>query len=381
MDSSIAAIVADPESTHAWDMYSDWLLDRGDPRGEWIRAALASDDDKVATNRPVDEERLLSPRLAEHSHVLDFRWWRGFIRGARLMGAMDDPPTFETIDALFADPHAALLSQLSLVHPINETVPLWQAAFAEARPSITSFTATNLGTAPLDALPNLASLDLAGFRDALSLDMATTAPVEQLAHPGLRKLVANGTACPAAVSGRVELPNLERLEWVLFEMIARQFCIRPAASMALFTSPESLLRRPPPKLRELNVMFDTGSRHETFAMLVPCAGLGQLRRVSWHGIDFKCASAELIEHATAFQHLDALAMSGMSSLPATDVDDLRARLEHALPTTKLEIDWDRLIKRPSGPSQPAPVIDADSRDEHGRIRAIARFTQHRGTDV
>src|SRR5580704_8789051 len=185
-------------------------------------AALASNDDKVATNRPVDEERLSSSRLVEHSHLLRFHWWRGFIRGARLMGAMDDPPTFETIDALFADPLAALLSQLSLVHPINETVPLWQAAFAEVRPSITSFTATNLGAAPLDVLPNLASLDLAGFRDALSLDMPTTAPVEQLAHPELRKLVANGSACPAAVSGRVELPNLERLVWSLFEVIDRQ---------------------------------------------------------------------------------------------------------------------------------------------------------------
>jgi hypothetical protein len=91
-------------------MYSDWLLDRGDPRGEWIRAALASDDDKVATKPPVDEEGLLSPRLAEHEHLLRFHW-RGFIRGARLMGAMDDPPTPETIAALFADPHAALLSR------------------------------------------------------------------------------------------------------------------------------------------------------------------------------------------------------------------------------------------------------------------------------
>jgi len=37
---------------------------------------------------------------------------------------MDDPPTFETIDALFADPHAALLSTLNIDHPITKTLPL-----------------------------------------------------------------------------------------------------------------------------------------------------------------------------------------------------------------------------------------------------------------
>jgi len=38
VEALIAAIVADPEAIEHWMAYGDWLLERGDRRGEWIDA-------------------------------------------------------------------------------------------------------------------------------------------------------------------------------------------------------------------------------------------------------------------------------------------------------------------------------------------------------
>ena len=156
----IAAIVAARESVEPWIAYRDWLLERNDRRGEWIRLALEGGD--AVSRRPISSEQsLLTARLNEQAHLLSFSWWRGFIEAVALIGAMDDPPTFETIDALFADPHAALISRLAIDHPITKTVPLWQAVVASERPTITKLRAANLGSGGAEIgrkLPRLESL-------------------------------------------------------------------------------------------------------------------------------------------------------------------------------------------------------------------------------
>ena len=153
----IAAIVAAPATVEPWLAYRDWLLARGDRRGEWIRLALEGGDE-ASRRQLISEKSLLTPRLYEQSHLLRFRWWRGFIEAAALIGAMDDPPTFETIEALFADPHAALISTLGLSHPITATVPLWQAVLAIERPTITRLRASDLGAGLLEVEAKLPRL-------------------------------------------------------------------------------------------------------------------------------------------------------------------------------------------------------------------------------
>lgn len=155
----IAAIGVAPDSREPWLAYRDWLVERGDPRGSWIRAALEGDDE-VTRRPPVSDEELMTPRLYAQSHLLFLGWWRGFIRTAGLTGAMDDPPTFETLEALFADPHAALLASLKLTHPIMETVPLWEPVFASVRPSITSLYINELGPGVAQLASNLPRLSL-----------------------------------------------------------------------------------------------------------------------------------------------------------------------------------------------------------------------------
>ena len=180
----IAAIVAAPKTVEPWLAYRDWLLERRDRRGEWIRLALEGGEE-VSRRRLIPEEGLLTARLNEQAHLLNFGWWRGFIVSAALIGAMDDPPTFETIDALFADPHTALLSNLGIGHPITETVPLWQAVLATERPTITKLHATDLGSGLQEIgrkLPRLRSLVLGSMTVRVLSD-------ERIEHDQLRHLV------------------------------------------------------------------------------------------------------------------------------------------------------------------------------------------------
>src|SRR5262245_62130613 len=129
----IAAIVDDPTATDRWLVYADWLLDRGDPRGELINLELALEagtadaDAQSRVNRMRrDEDALLSPRLAAQAHYWRFDFWRGFVRGATLTGANDDPPGVEAIAALCADPHAALLDTLMMRAALDVVSPLFE---------------------------------------------------------------------------------------------------------------------------------------------------------------------------------------------------------------------------------------------------------------
>jgi uncharacterized protein (TIGR02996 family) len=345
----IAAIVADPTSSHGWDVYSDWLLDRGDPRGEWIRAALASDDERVATKPPIDDRVLLSPRLADQWHLLLFSWWRGFIRGASLTGAPDDPPTGETIAALLADPHAALLSKLALGHAITDTVPLWRALVAEPRPSLRRLAASNLGDggALLDALPNLETLHLASHEPVV-------APVERLVHSNLRELIVpSERECPAAIVGAIETPRLEELSWTA-----------ASPELALVTTATSVLFHPPPRLRHLEVA------DVPLELVIDLPVFAQLRSLRWGG------GYDRVELAPRLQHLASLSF-GVTRMPAELLAPVREELERAFPKTKLDVKWSPYIEPPDPPRGRPSVIDDDSRDEHGRVSALGQFTRNR----
>jgi uncharacterized protein (TIGR02996 family) len=369
----IAAIVADPKSDEVWRAYADVLVARNDPRGAWIRSSLESTDERVAWTPPTDDERFLSPRLAEHWHRLHFRWWRGFIRSVGLMGAMDDPPTFETIDALFADPHAALLSGLSISHPIAATVPLWRSVLAEPRPSITRFNACNLGDGgmQLDKLSGLEHLSFKEMRQGPPGGSAAV-PVERIAHPSLKMLHAGATECPALLTGSFELPGLEVLVWDLWdglELTDREH----VPGLAVFEARESVLHRPPTGLRELDILG--GYLGASIDMLAACPVVSQLRTLRWAcGHDNMQTLAAVIAHAPQLRHLEALQIDSLGTPPIDDVDRWRRELEAALPNTRVAVPWDQLASRPREPTKQI-VVDADSRDEDGRVNALARFTQ------
>ena len=295
----IAAIVENPDEPHVWNVYADWLLDQGDPRGEWIRASLESSDERVATTPMIDDRMLLSPRLAEQWHLLQLDWWRGFIRGAGLTGAMDDPPTGETIEALFADPHAALLSNFSLAHAITATVPLWRVLVAEPRPTVRSLVASNLGDggALLDALSKLETLHLESNERFAPQAPPPTVPVERLVHGNLRELVASEHECPAAITGDVQTPNLETLDWAV-----PMFRGPDRDERALFTTPTSMLFHPPPRLRRLDV------DDVPLELIIDLPVFAQLNALGWRG-----GCDRVLELAPRLQHLESLSF-GMAQI-------------------------------------------------------------------
>src|SRR5260221_10737257 len=159
----IAATRVRPQSPEGGLVYADWLLGRGDARGELIPLAMTAETDaSPGASMPgiaarihllqKEEEALLSPRLVEQAHFWRFGWWRGFIRAVELVGGNDDPPGLEAVHALVADPHAGLLESVTLAHPITATVPMWQPLLDAERPRVKAPSVTN----PRDGRPRLA---------------------------------------------------------------------------------------------------------------------------------------------------------------------------------------------------------------------------------
>jgi hypothetical protein len=329
-DALIAAIVADPKSDATWRAYADALGD--DPRAAWIREALASGDDVISRRPPKDEERFMSPRLAEHWHLVELQWWRGFITGFGLTGAMDDPPTFETIEAVFDDPHAGLLSSVDLTHPVAATVPLWQALVVKPRPTVRTLIVSNLGAggARLDALPALERLVFWSMSSFELMYAATRVPVGELRHATLPELHANACAAPALITGNFDLPRLESLIWdTLASPKSAHECTE------LFTSRNSIANRPPPGLRTLLVGYMGNAEPLKLDMLAESAVLPQLAELHWNG---SLLVEEVIAHADQLRHLEELSFRAFCGTDEV-IDERRAILEHAFPNTKLDVRW------------------------------------------
>lgn len=307
------------------------------------------------------------------------------------MGAMDDPPALEAIDALFADPHIGLLEALAMAHPISATVPLWQSLLAAPRPSIRRLEAT-LGDGPdLVNLPNLEMLELQAYGTP-----SVVAPVPRLVHRRLRTLRAGPISCRGALAGEPELPELEQLWWIMFEGQPRPLVstqerrqhppLPEIPGFALFVSPTSLLNVPPPKLRELKVWGDAYGEppHELtsshIVLLGSCAVLPQLRRLEIVSVTSDRVLIDLAAAAAAYRHLEEIMISGIRDVsPETDLEELRGELSRALPDTRLEIEWSSLASNqrkalsPDAPPRTSSMYHADSRGPDGRIDAIGMF--------
>jgi uncharacterized protein (TIGR02996 family) len=103
----LAAIYADPASDHARAVYADWLLERGDPRGELIVLQLAG----VEHPEDVQRERELLQTYArtwrgplpEDASQIVFK--RGFPVGAMATGNIDEQPAWATFESITGLPH------------------------------------------------------------------------------------------------------------------------------------------------------------------------------------------------------------------------------------------------------------------------------------
>lgn len=87
-----AAISADPDERSGYEVYADWLAERGDPRGEFIQVQLALElaEDPALRER---ERELLKAHEADWLGHLDWlvrvraRWRRGFVERIEVLTA------------------------------------------------------------------------------------------------------------------------------------------------------------------------------------------------------------------------------------------------------------------------------------------------------
>jgi uncharacterized protein (TIGR02996 family) len=94
------AIRRDPDDDGARMVYADWLLERGDPYGELISAALAGDDDRVRALRDTERAAVTArmPGWARYPEVE-----RGMVCAFETTRAVDDvlaPPAIAELVAL-----------------------------------------------------------------------------------------------------------------------------------------------------------------------------------------------------------------------------------------------------------------------------------------
>jgi uncharacterized protein (TIGR02996 family) len=90
-----AAIAADPEDRGAYEVYADWLGERGDPRGEWIHVQLALELRPTDAALVVRSSELLRAHEADWTEGITsassrdprFVWRRGFIDHVEISGA------------------------------------------------------------------------------------------------------------------------------------------------------------------------------------------------------------------------------------------------------------------------------------------------------
>jgi uncharacterized protein (TIGR02996 family) len=122
-----AAIAAAPDDPEPFLVYADFLLQRGDPRGELIMVMHERElrpDDEALLRRQEEllprSSRALLGGLSKHGQYVELDWQRGFIRAATLTNREQSPARSRLarlVALLAAAPAALLVDELTLVAP------------------------------------------------------------------------------------------------------------------------------------------------------------------------------------------------------------------------------------------------------------------------
>ncbi len=343
-----AAIAADPDAVENWLVYADWLVGRGDPRGEIIALELAIEagtatEEAQERHRALmrDELALVSPRLADVAHHLELGWRRGFIHGATVFGPPDDLPGPDVLEALYADSHACVLRSLDLggyaaLHDAIATLRCDSVRELTIGPVAASEVAIAVGFPMLDALYLRNRSD--AFDDAMMM-------IEHIVHPDLETL--DGW-CPALRVGRFDLPRLRTL-------------VVHGCDASELLEPNAILARPPPALVSLSIQFETPTVVAALRMSPLCA---QLRSLT---LAFNTAIVEeLARDPSPFRHL---AIRGYGFVDTTaERDALVSRLAEVLPAAEVEVGaGDVPLPSEEAPPSLDPSVTAAIGDAIGRF--------------
>ena len=119
-----AAIIADTENAGAYEVYADWLLERGDPRGELISVQLARETAPMDEALAARERELLAKHAREWLQDLDGNaclglpiratWRRGFVDAASIHAYYQSQEAATTYRAFAALPVAVAVRELEI---------------------------------------------------------------------------------------------------------------------------------------------------------------------------------------------------------------------------------------------------------------------------
>jgi uncharacterized protein (TIGR02996 family) len=150
----IARIVEDPEDAAGFLVYADYLIERGDPRGELI--SLHADGRGSEAERHFAQHRAdLLGSLIRHDGELALDWRLGFVRGARVV-AIDTETALRLVTELVDAPACRFLRTLHVDVIANAGYHLIDARLAAlARPQ--TLETISLGSADGHQPPGRAS--------------------------------------------------------------------------------------------------------------------------------------------------------------------------------------------------------------------------------
>jgi uncharacterized protein (TIGR02996 family) len=287
-----AAILADPDAREGYAVLGDWLLQQGDPRGEFIQVQLARElapDDAALERR---ERELLAQHESTWSNYLrhspwsfaafDLTWRRGHIYSATI------PTMYETEDAasqyreLAALPVARFLRELSVGSAISH--------HGEGAADVSILEA--LRDCPLPVLRDLSI-------DSYDHDISWT-HIGDISIANVRGIETLSVSAGRLTLGAIDLPKLRRLTLVTGGLTADVL--------------ESIARAAWPALEELVIYFGTERYGGTCTArdVLPILEGANLPRVTKLGLcngEFADELAELVATSAILPRLTHLDLS------------------------------------------------------------------------
>lgn len=295
-------------------VYRDWLLQRGEARGELIAiddaARRARAGEHAIWRRRRGELIARHPELIPHDHEADLEWHLGFVRRLVVRSAV-------TLPALIEHPALAFL----------QAIVIEGAAFRDdvlailARPSLRSIAfgdpdeprwTSRFGESVVELDPILAALP--------SVEYVSSRFALHTSGGDVRSL-------DLGVVARDTLPMLSRAQLPHLEQLALQFSLAgwrayPPHPMNELEDLRAMIAAPPPALTVLT-LTDVPHGDDVIAALVGSTLLRRLRRLRLWSPGLSVAGARQITR-DAFGHLELLEVAD----PLLD-DDSLARLTSA----------------------------------------------------
>lgn len=352
-----AAIIASPDDRAPYEVYADWLAERGDPRGEWIHVQLALElrpTDAALVARSSDllraheadwTEALMSPSTRNPR----ITWRRGFIDDVEISGA------YQSNDSTFVWKGLAPLATAIVMR--SATIGALITHHGAGPDDHTLFEAMRDHPPP----PTLRTLHLSCGNDDISW---TQFGDLSIANAGLAHIETLAIAAGRVTLGAIDLPKLRELEIVCGGLPGHVL--------------DSLANANWPMLEDLDVYLGTqeysGTCTEDGVRALLRANLPAVRGLAIANCEFGDALAGLVARAPVVKQLCRLDLSR-----GTMGDDgARVILEHAnrfahldvldLTENYLSAEVAREV-RSAVPS--ALIADQKTEDEYGRYVTVA----------